>query len=266
MKREKQTRKLGGTVKPVIVKNVRIGEGNPKIVVPIVAPTAEDILAEATASQTLDCDLVEWRLDYYENVADFSDVCNLSQQVMERLGQKPLLLTFRTQKEGGEMAFSEENYFALYHELVKKGALDLLDIELFANPLAADTLIHEAKKAGIKIVLCNHDFQKTPSQEEIVARLRQMQMRQADICKIAVMPQDATDVLTLLSATNEMYTHYASVPIVTMSMGQLGMISRVTGQLFGSALTFGSALQASAPGQLSVQVLRNYLKTFEQNK
>lgn len=63
MKREKQTRKLGGTVKPVIVKNVRIGEGNPKIVVPIVAPTAEDILAEATASQTLDCDLVEWRLD-----------------------------------------------------------------------------------------------------------------------------------------------------------------------------------------------------------
>ena len=84
MKREKQTRKLGGTVKPVIVKNVRIGEGNPKIVVPIVAPTAEDILAEATASQTLDCDLVEWRLDYYENVADFSDVCNLSQQVMER--------------------------------------------------------------------------------------------------------------------------------------------------------------------------------------
>ena len=185
---------------------------------------------------------------------------------MERLGQKPLLLTFRTQKEGGEMAFSEENYFALYHELVKKGALDLLDIELFANPLAADTLIHEAKKMGIKIVLCNHDFQKTPSQEEIVARLRQMQMRQADICKIAVMPQDATDVLTLLSATNEMYTHYASVPIVTMSMGQLGMISRVTGQLFGSALTFGSAQQASAPGQLSVQVLRNYLKTFEQNK
>ena len=92
-----------------------------------------------------------------------------------------------------------------------------------------------------------------------------MQMRQADICKIAVMPRDATDVLTLLSATNEMYTHYASVPIVTMSMGQLGMISRVTGQLFGSALTFGSA-KASAPGQLSVQVLRNYLKTFEQNK
>ena len=92
-----------------------------------------------------------------------------------------------------------------------------------------------------------------------------MQMRQADICKIAVMPQDATDVLTLLSATNEMYTHYASVPIVTMSMGQLGMISRVTGQLFVGT-NFGSAQQASAPCQLSVQVLRNYLKTFEQNK
>ncbi len=47
-----------------------------------------------------------------KNVADFSDVCNLSQQVMERLGQKPLLLTFSyTKKEGGEMAFSEEKLF-----------------------------------------------------------------------------------------------------------------------------------------------------------
>ena len=67
-------------------QNVRIGEGNPKIVVPIVAPTAEDILAKQRQPNTR-LDLVEWRLDYYENVADFSDVCNLSQQVMERLGQ-----------------------------------------------------------------------------------------------------------------------------------------------------------------------------------
>ena len=94
-------------VKPLLCfKNYKLnGKGIPKLWCPFVAPTAEDILAEATASQTLDCDLVEWRLDYYENVADFSDVCNLSQQVMERLGQKPLLLTFRTQKKAAKWLF-----------------------------------------------------------------------------------------------------------------------------------------------------------------
>ena len=87
-----------------------------------------------------------------------------------------------------------------------------------------------------------------------------MQDMGADIPKIAVMPQSKADVITLLDATQEMYTKYADRPIITMSMGPAGVISRLSGEAFGSAMTFGAVGQVSAPGQIPVERLRNALQ------
>ena len=62
--------------------------------------------------------------------------------------------------------------------------------------------------------MSNHDFHKTPEAEEIIARLRKMQSFDADIPKIALMPQSTSDVLTLLAATLEMQEQ---LPIVQSS-------------------------------------------------
>ncbi|MBL1229120.1 type I 3-dehydroquinate dehydratase [Enterococcus sp. BWB1-3] len=253
-------------MKLVKVKNITLGEGKPKIIVPLVGKTKSDVLAEARRLNNLDCDLAEWRIDFYEDVADFQAVAELSKEVAEVLQEKPLLVTFRTKKEGGEREFSDEDYFAVYQTVIESGQLDLLDVELFMDHEKVQNLIAQAHAKGIKIVMCNHDFDKTPEKGEIVQRLRSMQEKHADICKIAVMPQSAADVLTLLEATNEMKTKYADRPIVTMSMGQLGMVSRLTGEVFGSAMTFGAAAQASAPGQVPVAVLREMLETLSLNK
>ena len=69
-------------------------------------------------------------------------------------------------------------------------------------------------------------------------------------------------MLTLLAATAEMKDK-ATRPLITMSMGALGMVSRVSGEAFGSAATFGAAKQASAPGQVPVSVLREILATLK---
>ena len=82
-----------------------------------------------------------------------------------------------------------------------------------------------------------------------------MQDMNADIPKIAVMPQSKRDVLTLLAATEEMVTDYADRPIITMSMAGTGVISRLCGEVFGSSMTFGAAEKASAPGQIGVNDL-----------
>ena len=78
------------------------------------------------------------------------------------------------------------------------------------------------------------------------------------------MPQSRADVLTLLSATEEMTAHFADRPVITMSMGPLGVISRVSGQSFGSAATFGSAGHARAPGQLDVEALDTVLSILDE--
>ena len=86
-----------------------------------------------------------------------------------------------------------------------------------------------------------------------------MQELGVDVPKIAVMPQNKKDVITLLAATEEMYTNYSDRPIITMSMAGTGAISRLSGEVFGSALTFGAVGKVSAPGQINVEDLKTVL-------
>lgn len=248
-------------LKTVKIDNITIGEGLPKIIVPLVGKTKAEILEEGQAVSQLDCDVVEWRIDFYEDVTDAAKTAELSKE-LKAVIKKPLLVTFRTKKEGGELELADEQYFALYDEVITNGGADLLDVELFMPAAEVKATVDKAHEKGMAIVMCNHDFDATPAKEEIVTRLRSMQEKNADICKIAVMPQSPADVLTLLSATEEMKREYADRPLITMSMGALGMVSRVSGQVFGSDATFGAAKKASAPGQVPVGELRDILNTL----
>ncbi|MGT2686687.1 type I 3-dehydroquinate dehydratase [Streptococcus porcinus] len=250
-------------VKTVSVGDITIGQGLPKIIVPIVAKSAEAIIQAAKEIKGVDCDFVEWRIDHFEEVMNFVAVADLSKLVRDLLG-KPLLVTFRTYKEGGARPFTVESYFELYETLIERGQLDLLDVELFMPEEGVQNIIKKAHNKDIKIVMCNHDFDKTPSQEIIVERLRMMEEKGADICKIAVMPQSSQDVLTLMKATIQAREELHQ-PLITMSMGSLGMVTRIAGEILGSAATFGAVQEISAPGQIPVTLLREILRTFRGN-
>ena len=246
-------------MKTVKIRNVEIGAGIPKICVPIVGVTKEDILEQAKALQTLPVDVVEWRIDWFENVFDFDALKDALTDLRAALGDLPLLMTFRTSKEGGEKAIEAEKYAELNIKAAQTGLVDMVDVEVFTGDEIVSRIIREAHAAGVKVVASNHDFDKTPDKDDIVSRLRKMQAMDADIPKIAVMPRNKKDVLTLLAATEEMATDYADRPIITMSMAGTGGISRLCGEVFGSALTFGAAKKASAPGQMGVQDLSTVL-------
>ena len=246
-------------MKTVKIRNVEIGAGIPKICVPIVGVTKEDILAQAKALQSLPADVVEWRIDWFENVFDFDALKDALTDLRAVLRGLPLLMTFRTSKEGGEKAIDAEDYAELNIKAAQTGLVDLIDVEVFTGDEIVSRIIREAHAAGVKVVASNHDFDKTPDQDDIVSRLRKMQAMDADIPKIAVMPRSKRDVLTLLAATEEMATDYADRPIITMSMAGTGVSSRLCGEVFGSALTFGAAGKASAPGQMGVQDLSTVL-------
>lgn len=252
-------------MKPVIVRNVKIGEGIPKICVPIVGITKEDIISEAKALQGLSVDVVEWRVDWFEHVFEFDKVEEVLKKLREVLGDLPLLFTFRTSKEGGEKAIADAVYAKLNKDVAKTGLVDLVDVEVFTGDEIVTDIIAGAHACGVKVVASNHDFDKTPEKDDIVSRLCKMQELGADIPKIAVMPTNKKDVLTLLAATEEMASEYADRPIITMSMAGTGVISRLCGEVFGSALTFGAAKKASAPGQMDVASLNQVLQLLHKS-
>ena len=245
---------------PVKVRNISIGEGIPKICVPVVGITREEIITEAKSFSSIPVDLVEWRVDWFKQVFDLEKVIGLLKELREVLGELPLLMTFRTSKEGGEKSISASDYARLNIEAAKSGYVDLIDVEIFTGDEIVKEIIDAVHNYGVKVIASNHDFDKTPDKDDIVGRLRKMQELGADIPKIAVMPQSAKDVLTLLSATDEMVTKYADRPIITMSMAGTGLISRLCGEVFGSAITFGAAKKASAPGQMEVNDLSTVLQ------
>ena len=243
----------------VKVRNIEIGSGVPKICVPIVGVTKDEIIAEAKTFDSIPVDVVEWRVDWFEDVFDTDKVLDVAKDLQTVLKDTPILFTFRTAKEGGEKAISNEDYKALNMAVAKSGYVDLIDVEAFTGEEIVKSMIQEAHSYGVKVIASNHDFDATPEKDEIVRRLRMMQDYGADIPKMAVMPRNKQDVLTLLSATLEMSEQFAARPIITMSMAGTGVVSRLTGETFGSALTFGAATKASAPGQINVNELAQVL-------
>ena len=244
----------------VCVRNVEIGAGIPKICVPIVGITKEDIISEAKTFDSIPVDVVEWRVDWFMGVFDFDQVLDVLKDLRNVLGDTPLLMTFRTSKEGGEKSIEAADYAALNIKAAQSGYVDLIDVEVFTGDEIVREIIDGAHAAGVKVIASNHDFFKTPEKDDIIGRFRKMQELNADIPKIAVMPQNKKDVLTLLAATEEMVSQYADRPIITMSMAGTGVISRLCGEVFGSALTFGAAKKASAPGQMGVKDLSTVLE------
>ena len=92
---------------------------------------------------------------------------------------------------------------------------------------------------------------------DIVRRLHERYLGAgADIAKVAVMPKNHNDVLTLLRASWAARKETVDCPIVTMSMGEEGVVSRLAGGLYGSDITFAVGMGISAPGQIPIAELR----------
>lgn len=248
---------------PITIRNVVIGEGAPKIIVPTTGSTADEVLAQARAiGSNPNVDIIEYRIDYLNFDTDAAQVAALGKQVQAAADGKPLILTFRTKSEGGSKEITDKEYGDLYLALIKAHFIDILDVEMFRQPSVVREVVEAAHAAGIKVVMSSHDFRKTPATAEIVSRLREQDKLGADILKIAVMPHNVADVLKLLDATEQIRDRYSRKPLLTMSMGGLGAVSRFSGQVFGSDLTFGMIGQASAPGQVDAKALRQVLDTI----
>lgn len=242
------------------VKNIKIGEGKPKVCLPIVGKDDAEIMQELNDMQGLEYDLIELRIDFYQDILNDQAVLSLLSKI-QKLNQKPLLLTYRSLKEGGQIQLSDEQYLHFVQLVCQSQMIDLIDIELMSGNTLVYQLVDIAHQNHVFVIMSNHDFHQTPDDRNMMDRLEHMELLNADICKLAVMPQSYKDVIRLLNVTLEM-SHRLNRPIVTMSMGKMGVISRMTGELTGSSITFASAKKTSAPGQMNVKDMNMILEAI----
>jgi 3-dehydroquinate dehydratase-1 len=251
-------------MKKVNIKNITIGEGKPKICVPLVGKTEDEIEHQLdkilAAGSNGGIHIVEFRGDFFEGLNDEKRLGSILKKLGERLADIILLFTIRSETEGGaKLSFTSPSVNEINEFVISNQLADMVDIELFSGE-EVRTLCDMAHKKNVKIIMSNHDFKTTPPKGEIIRRLEMMGHMGADIAKIAVMPEDKRHLATLLDATLIMQERDIDTPVVTMSMGRMGAISRITGEIFGSAITFASVEKASAPGQIPYDVMGQALE------
>ena len=247
----------------ITIRGCHIGEGRQKVIIPIVEVSESKILERALEFSKLRTDCVEWRVDWFEQCTNVHSVVSCLQKLRVALKDKLLLVTFRTKDEGGEVSLTHQEYLNFINTIINTDCADLIDIEFFTAGNDIRKLIDNAHSSGVLIVCSSHDFQRTPNENELVTRMIRMRQVGADLPKVAVMPHDDIDVLTLLSATVIMRNKYPDTPIITISMGKLGIASRLCGGTFGSAMTFANAGESSAPGQVSLNVANLVFDSME---
>lgn len=234
-----------------------------KTIVPITAKTREQAIAQAKViAANADADLAEFRIDLLNFASDRKQVIALGHELKQILGTKPLIATIRTHNEGGQLTISDADYGKTYQAYLQQPFMDMLDVEMFRDQQIVNDTVKMAHAKKVLIVMSNHDFQKTPAESEIIKRLLKQDELGADILKIAVMPQNKQDVFTLMNATLKV-SQQSKKPLLTMSMGKLGTISRIATANMGGSFSFGMIGEASAPGQIDVTQLKQFLKTVQ---
>lgn len=243
---------------PVSFKGLSLGNGIPKICVPITGADTNTVIGQAGESVSSAADLVEWRLDFFNDFDNTSEIISTANRLIEILGDLPLIVTLRDRSEGGKRQIADSDYIKLYTELMANCAITAIDIEWQRDSATTSQLISLARSQQVRTIISHHEFESTPTKANMIQQFTEMAELNGDIVKLAVMPQSNDDVLNLMTATHDASQTFEQ-PIIAMAMGGLGAVTRVAGQTFNSVLTFASVHNQSAPGQLTVDQTRMML-------
>lgn len=247
-------------MKTVRVNDLIFGEGKPKICASLMGQTLLEIKEDVRFLYESEADLAEWRVDRFDGFNEQQALIEGLKAIKGSLGRKPLLFTFRSDREGGFKSVSEAEYKAVYEAALSSGNVDLIDVEWMRGTSLVKEMIEKAHENNVKVIVSNHDFEKTPTKAELILRIDQMKAMGGDLVKIAVMPHTKEDVLTLMDAALWVNSQSPEIPLIAIAMAELGTISRLMGEWFGSAMSFGALTECSAPGQISVNQLSKILQ------
>jgi len=238
--------------KAIDTRGKKLGAETPLICTPLVGRNPEGVLAEATSVIAKKPDIIEWRVDFFDAIGDTAAVLDMARALRSAAGTLPIIFTRRSVKEGGErIPIGEDRVVALYDAVGASQLFDFLDFEMSNDPEHVRRVRDSTRAHNARLILSYHNFGYTPGREFLVQRFLEAERLGADVAKVAVMPRDRDDVLTLLAATAEA-DDKTGIPLISMSMGPLGSVTRMVGGLFGSGLSFAVGEAASAPGQIPI--------------
>ncbi|GJF48391.1 type I 3-dehydroquinate dehydratase [Staphylococcus argenteus] len=235
--------------------------------VEVVATIAPQIQIDETLQKQINkrsdaIDIIELRIDQLENIS-VDDVSKLVIKLKTLPKINKVLVTYRTTKQGGSGEITSESYMNLLSSLANVKEIDMVDIE-WEKEIEIERFQQVIKKLqgqDKEVIISHHNFDETPSLDELQFIYFKMQKFNPEYVKLAVMPHNKNDVLNLLQAMVT-FSDTMNCKVVGISMSKLGLISRTSQGIFGGALTYGCIGEPQAPGQVDVVDLKEQVSFY----
>ena len=242
-----------GLFKMLKVKDLTLQPGRPKVVVPVIGTSPEEIIKECEAArEQLPCDMIEWRADYYLSAIDdlgeklkekdiYLEMIKLLDDINYIAAGMPVIFTVRRKGQGGMVDINKAQNDSIRELVAQSELVDFIDVELFDE---------------------NDSFDEYDIKSQInVNIIKTMNNLGADVCKLAAMANSREDAENLLKAT-ALLTRNGIGPVVTIAMGEWGRSTRVAAGRYGSCMTFAAGSSQSAPGQIDVFTMKKWLDEY----
>ena len=240
-------------IKAVDARGRKLGGDTPLLCTPLVGRTRERVLAEAASVLRQKPDLIEWRVDFFDAIGDTDAVIETARALRDIVGKRPDHLhpprgkrgrRADRDRRGGRSSSSTRPWR-------RRRLVDFIDFEMDNDPEHLRRVRECTRQHEIRLILSYHNVSYTPGLDYLVDRFLEAERLGADVAMVQVMPRNRADVLRLLAATAEA-DDKTRIPLISMSLGPLGSVSRMVGGLFGSWLSFAVGESASAPGQIPI--------------
>lgn len=223
-----------------------------KICVSIGRGTIEEVQAEARQAFAAGADFVEVRFDFLKP----RDVIDTISLIGEDRGR--CVFTLRSKEQGGRFSGTEEERVHLLRKLAEAKPM-LVDIELHtlrSNDRLADYL----ELASIPVLVSWHDFEKTPSNDELSSILTEMRIFSTYV-KIVTTSKSVADSVRVMN----LYKGAIGLHPIIFAMGEPGILTRVLSVLYGAPYAYATLSKAVAPGQLTLEQMRNLYDGIKSN-
>jgi 3-dehydroquinate dehydratase/shikimate dehydrogenase len=246
---------------------ITINNRRARICVPLCVRRADD-LTDAIERATHVADVIELRFDCFADEAQLDDALLQLPTLLSR-HTRPFIFTFRPKEQGGHRALDAATRIDFWTRRLRpilEAAAKQTDKDQIATmrhfvDLELDLLDDPSRRAALSslrdlvtLIVSQHDFACVPADlESIYERAASID---GVIPKLAVGAADITDCLPVLQLLER--ARREGRDVISIAMGESGLLTRVLAPSRGAFLTYGSldGEHATAPGQITARELR----------
>lgn len=256
--------------KKLRVKGAEIGGEKTLVCIPLRGQDSFALDRELDAVLAQGPDMIEWQMDYFNPMVDADFVRDLIGtffgDLAGRLGDVPLLFSFRPLAAGGAKYYSDELRKNMLASSVRTGHADLVEVGMDEPEDLRSAVLAAAAETDTRVALSHYDLAATEDEGAIIERAKRAQAMGADVARLVYSSRGPKDDIAIARACKRMKTEgLVDIPLSLYAMNDSGFATRMLGANWGNDICSFTACGAYGGREEDAALFRELSGLLEVN-